>query len=68
MDYGQVYWLQKVSPTSSGSESFWGYGGSLTANIGNHMDARLTVSFPLISSALTQAESVHVYFGVGAQF
>jgi hemolysin activation/secretion protein/AraC-like DNA-binding protein len=68
MDYGQTYLLQQVSAASSTSEKFWGYGGSLTANIGNHLDGRLTVAFPLISSALTPAESVHVYFGVGAQF
>ena len=68
MDYGETYLLQKTSPTSSDSEKFWGYGGSLTANIGNHLDGRLTIAFPLISSALTRAESVHVYFGVGAQF
>jgi len=68
MDYGETYLLQKVTPTSSDSEKFWGYGGSLTANIGSHLDGRLTVSFPLISSANTTAESVRVYFGIGAQF
>jgi hypothetical protein len=68
MDYGETYLLQKITPTISDSEKFWGYGGSLIANIGSHLDGRLTVSFPLISSALTPAESVHVYFGVGAQF
>ena len=68
MDYGQTYLLQQITPTSSTSESFWGYGGSLTANIGNHLDGRLTIAFPILASALTDAQSVHVYFGVGAQF
>lgn len=67
MDYGEIYWLQKT-PAVPGSEKFWGYGGSLTANIGSHLDGRLTVSFPLISTRNTTAESVHVYFGIGAQF
>ncbi len=68
MDYGKTYLLQQVTRTTSTTESFWGYGGSLVANIGNHMDGRLTVAFPILSSALTPAESVQVYFGVGAQF
>ena len=68
MDYGQTYLLQQVTPTSRTAESFWGYGGSLVANIGSHMDGRLTVAFPILSSPLTPAESVQVYFGVGAQF
>jgi hypothetical protein len=38
------------------------------ANIGSHLDGRVTVAVPLISSPITQAETVMVYFGVGAQF
>ncbi len=68
MDFGQTYLLQKVTSTSKTTESFWGYGGSLIANIGSRMDARLTIAFPILSSKLTPAESVQVYFGVGAQF
>ena len=68
MDYGQTYLLQQGTPTSQTTESFWGYGGSLVANIGNHLDWRLTVAFPILSSPLTPAESVQVYFGAGAQF
>ncbi len=67
MDYGQTYLLQKT-PADHPELSFWGYGGSLVANIGSHMDGRLTVAFPIISSPSTPAESVQVYFGVGAQF
>ncbi len=67
MDYGELYRLQRT-PFTGTSENFWGYGGGFTANIGNHIDGRLAVSFPLISSPNTQAESVQIYFGVGAQF
>jgi hemolysin activation/secretion protein/AraC-like DNA-binding protein len=68
MDYGQAYRLQPAVPASFNRESFWGYGASLVANIGSHIDGRLTIAFPLISSPQTPAESVQVYFGVGAQF
>ena len=68
MDYGETYLLQKISADSKDAAQFWGWGTSLTANIGNHLDGRLTVAFPLVSSAVTPAGSVHVYFGVGAQF
>jgi len=69
MDYGE---LRSVLSHPSGyphqANDFWGAGGSLTANIGNHLDARLTIAVPLLSAAATSAGDVHVYFGVGAQF
>jgi hemolysin activation/secretion protein len=68
MDYGETYLLQKVSATSQDAAEFWGCGASLTANIGSHLDARLTVAWPLLSTALTPAGDFHFYFGVGAQF
>jgi hemolysin activation/secretion protein len=68
MDYGETYLLQKVSATSQDAAQFWGCGASLTANIGSHLDARLTVAWPLLSTALTPAGDFHFYFGVGAQF
>ncbi len=68
MDYGETYLLKKISAASSDASQFWGFGSSLTANIGSHLDGRLTVAFPLIATALTPALAVHVYFGVGAQF
>jgi len=67
MDYGELYRLEKT-PFNSESANFWGYGGGFTANIGNHMDGRLAVSFPLISTPNTHAGTVQVYFGVGVQF
>jgi hemolysin activation/secretion protein len=68
MDYGETYLLQKIPAPGSDAEKFWGWGWSLTANIGSHLDGRLTMAFPLIASAITPAWDVHVYFGVGAQF
>ena len=68
MDYGETYLIQKLSAVSSDRARFWGFGTSLTGNIGSHLDGRLTVAFPLLASALTPAWDVHVYFGVGAQF
>jgi hemolysin activation/secretion protein len=68
MDYGETYLLQKISTTSQDTAQFWGCGASLTANIGSHLDARLTVAWPLLATALTPADTFHFYFGVGAQF
>jgi hemolysin activation/secretion protein/AraC-like DNA-binding protein len=69
MDYGEGQTLEgHASAFARQSTEFWGVGGSLTANIGSHIDARLTLALPLVSAALTSAGEVHVYFGVGAQF
>ena len=71
MDYGEVYHLDGAAAAASGSparQAFWGVGWTLTANIGNHWDGRLTLACPLISSPTTPVGDVHVYFGVGAQF
>ncbi len=43
-------------------ESFCGAGWAVTANIGSHMDGRVTVAWPLISHA-GESDGVHVYFG-----
>ena len=68
MDYGETYLLKKVAPGSQDAARFWGCGASLTGNIGSHLDARLTVAWPLLTSTLTPAGDFHFYFGVGAQF
>jgi hypothetical protein len=39
----------------------------MTANIGSHVDGRVTVAWPLIGHAGEPA-GVHIYFGLGAQF
>ena len=67
LDYGRIYLLEQ-SPSGGGShESFCGAGWAMTANIGSHVDGRLTVAWPLISHA-GESDGVHIYFGVGAQF
>ena len=87
MDYGEIQLLDgayfaelaalngPVLGTLPGNPSrlrFWGTGWSLTANIGSHVDARLTIAFPLIDPAgragFSPERNVHIYFGVGAQF
>jgi hypothetical protein len=87
MDYGQLYALdgnyfaQYASfqglrlgslPNNPSSLSFCGTGWNITANIGSHLDARLTIAFPLIDpagrSGFAPERNVHIYFGVGAQF
>ena len=87
MDYGQVYLLngnyfaQFASthglpvgslPNNPSRLSFWGAGWSLTANIGDHFDARLTVAFPLKDPAgrpgFKPERNLQIYFGVGGQF
>jgi hemolysin activation/secretion protein/AraC-like DNA-binding protein len=67
LDYGRIYLLAQPPPGSDGRKSFCGAGWAMTANIGSHVDGRLTVAWPLISHA-GESDGVHVYFGVGAQF
>jgi len=87
MDYGQIYaldggyFIKKNAPigyvigSTVGNPShldYWGTGWSLVANIGNHLDARLTMAFPLINEdELPNWSPLHdlrIYFAVGAQF
>jgi len=88
MDYGQVsalngFYVRNSSlyapsftaatiPGNPSTLNFWGTGWSLTANIGSHLDARLTMAFPLIdpagASGWNPLHQVQIYFGVGAQF
>ncbi|MGA2279252.1 MAG: helix-turn-helix domain-containing protein [Verrucomicrobiota bacterium] len=67
LDYGRIYLLAQPSSGSNSHESFCGAGWAVTANIGSHLDGRLTVAWPLISHA-GESDGVHVYFGIGAQF
>jgi hemolysin activation/secretion protein/AraC-like DNA-binding protein len=68
MDYGQGHTVEShPAAFSRQSADFWGTGLALTANIGTHIDARLTIAFPLISAASTSAGDVHIYFAIGGQ-
>jgi hemolysin activation/secretion protein len=71
LDYGELYRFQDTPGTPPGLRTlhFMGTGLGVTANIGNHLDARLTVAFPLYKPAGgTGFGPVYIYFGVGAQF
>jgi hemolysin activation/secretion protein len=67
MDYGQIYLLEPA-PGATWRQEFWGAGFGLTATIGNHLDARLSVGFPLISDSQTEVGDMRCYFAIGAQF
>jgi hemolysin activation/secretion protein len=87
MDYGQLYamdgnyFAQYVSyrglpagsvPNNPSRLSFWGTGWSITANIGSHLDARLTMAFPLVDPAgrpgFQPDHHMQINFGIGGQF
>lgn len=65
-DYGRIYALDH--PGAREHLNFCGTGFALSANVGSHFDARLTVAFPLIADPMTRVGDPHVYFGIGAQF
>jgi hemolysin activation/secretion protein/AraC-like DNA-binding protein len=67
MDYGETYLLDP-QPGGNDRQKFWGVGWGVTANIGNHLDGRLTMAFPLTATPQTSVGSIHIYFGVGVQF
>jgi hemolysin activation/secretion protein/AraC-like DNA-binding protein len=66
-DYGEIYDIDSF-PNGAKNLNYWGAGFGVTASIGSHLDARLTVAWPLISQNLASAGTTQVYFGVGAQF
>ena len=67
LDYGQLHDLAAVPPGAPGFEQFCGTGFGFTANIGSHLDGRLTIAWPLINHP-GESASGRVYFGVGGQF
>jgi len=72
MDYGQLYRFDDTPglPGNLGTLHtlrFWGTGFGITANIGSHLDGRVSVAWPLIAN-LGSSGSAHVYFGIGGQF
>ncbi len=68
-DFGEIYRIDSFS-NGAKSLSYWGAGFGATASIGNHMDARVSVAWPLLSDPIsnTAAGNIHVYFALGAQF
>ena len=87
MDYGHLYLLgggyftrlaylngpvlahKSTDPTDL---DFWGAGWAFTVNIGNHIDGRFAMGFPLTNPGVAHDWSslgdMHFYFTVGAQF
>jgi hemolysin activation/secretion protein/AraC-like DNA-binding protein len=68
VDYGQLYRLDPTPGFSTTRASLLGVGWGVTANIGSHLDARVSMAWPLMSSAVIPGGSAYVYFAVGAQF
>ena len=72
VDYGEVYRLDPTPGSVYSSQQMLGVGSGVTANIGSHLDARLTVAWPLLTDTASPsgaaAGNIHVYFGLGAQF
>lgn len=66
-DWGQRVFLENVNGSPS---SAWlcGTGVGLSANVNNHLDARLIVAWPLLRSVNTPPGEPHAYFSIGGQF
>ena len=67
MGYGQTYLMDPPTPASS-SERFWGAGWGITASIGDHLDGRFVMGWPLLSIPGLDAGTLHIYFSLGIQF
>jgi hemolysin activation/secretion protein len=68
VDYGQLYRLDPTPGYSINRASLLGVGWGVTANIGSHLDARVTMAWPLMSNVAVSGGSAYVYFAIGAQF
>jgi hemolysin activation/secretion protein/AraC-like DNA-binding protein len=65
--YGETYLCDPPTRNSSPMK-FWGAGFGITATIGQHLDGRLTVAWPLLNIPGVDAGTLHIYFSLGAQF
>ncbi len=71
MDYGQATLIDrpvKGGATTDFTFPQWGTGVSFFLTIGEHVDARLTLSWALESTPTTTAGTALAYFSIGAQF
>jgi hemolysin activation/secretion protein len=66
-DLGQRFLLEPA-PNATSTVSLLGTGFGLSANVNNHLDARLVIAWPLLSTANTPAGQPHAYFTIGGQF
>jgi hemolysin activation/secretion protein len=46
----------------------WGAGFGLSANVNNHVEARLTIAWPLLSTPNTERDEARANFSIGGQF
>ena len=65
--YGETYLCDPPTRDSSPLK-FWGAGFGITATIGQHLDGRFTIAWPLQNIPGVDAGTMHIYFSLGAQF
>jgi hemolysin activation/secretion protein len=72
MDYGEAY---RIGHTADEAKAFgglsrrqWGTGVSAFLTITEHVDARLTLAWPLLGTPENRAGATQAYFTVGCQF
>jgi len=66
-DFGQRFLLEPAVDNTS-ARRLWGAGFGLSANINNHVDARMVIAWPLLQSANSLPGDVRAYFTIGCQF
>jgi hemolysin activation/secretion protein len=66
-DGGQRILLESTSGTDP-VLWLWGAGFGLSANVNNHLDARVGVAWPFCSTPNTTRDDLHAYFSIGGQF
>lgn len=67
MEYGQRF-LSDATASLPPDESLWGAGFGLSANLNNHLDVRVVVGWPLLSTPFSRAGEPHPQFTLGGQF
>ncbi len=67
VDYGQCYLLAAAAQTKQPS-SLWGAGFGLSANVNNHLDMRVVVGWPLLTSPNSHAGVPRAYLTISGQF
>jgi hemolysin activation/secretion protein len=59
-------------PGNASVLDLWGAGWSISMNVGNHIDGRLTMGFPLANPGVQKGWSplndMRIYFAIGGQF
>ena len=67
MDCGQASLIDRVGPANT-TYTQWGTGVGFRLNLGEHVDARLTLAWALNGSPTTAAGTAQGYFSFGVQF